>query len=527
MNGFFRDSPAEAFKLFVEGLKNTNRPTAESGKLLKAMGLQGERIMQVLPSLAKNSDRLGDAFRTSNKAYRENNALVKESNAFFKTSVQRQALFKNKIDSLADAMGERLAPIWDDLLETTGNWIDSINNPETINSLANIVNFLGNASVMAGMLASNMAEWIGYISGEKTDLTKMHELQLRLREINNMLQSNEASGMAGIWGKRSKLIEERDDLIKQINNINEKIISKEKEKSEKIIEIEKGKINKIKEINAGTRGPSGATGAAGGDGGDATDTTNAEGMTWEEELEEFRLRNEDLTNLEDERNKNTIKKLRELDKEKEKLSEKQKQRLEADLALAKKYEHQKFITAVDFYGQRVGQFADSLRQMSQLSVKHGKEFFYLAQAASIAQTIMNTATGVMKAFADPTMGVVGSKFAAAAIVATGATQLATILAQKPPGMREGGIVGRMPGTPATGDRQMAFLEPGELVTPKRNAQDVIDMQARQQGSNTQDVDDDLEDENRSQQVVIGFEDDISDFVFAKRRMNQSLNIGVT
>ena len=86
----FKDSPAKAFQIFVDGLKKTKRPTAESARLLGEMGLRGQGVMQVLPSLAKNSHRLAEAMKVANVEYEKNTSLLKESNAYFNTSLKRQ-----------------------------------------------------------------------------------------------------------------------------------------------------------------------------------------------------------------------------------------------------------------------------------------------------------------------------------------------------------------------------------------------------------------------------------------------------
>lgn len=514
----FEESPVKAFQVFIEGLKKTNRSTADSARLLGKLGLGGRRLMQVLPSLAKISDRVGDAVFVSNKAYRENNALLKESNAFFQTSINQQRIFYNILEDFSKNVGKKFAPQWNKLVKETGDWVEQMNNPDTIKNMTNIADLIGKMALGSLRLAGNMAEWIGYFAGDETVISKLHDVGLRITAINTLLKKQNISE-----AEKNNLIKARTKLLAKQSEL-EKQISKEKKQVDKE-EVETTK--KVKEIQ---RDPSGTAPSVAGITPDTgpvkTDIKEeAGGMTWEEELEEFRLRNESLTDIEDKRNEKTIERLKELNEFKSSMSKKDQKQLEKDLELVKKYEKQKFLTSVDFYAQRVGNFADSLYQMSQLSVKHGKEFFYLAQAAAISQTIMNTATGIMKAFA--TMPTPAAFFASAAIGTTGAVQLATILSQKAPGMRMGGIVPQMSGTPASGDRQMAFLEPGELVTPRKNAQEVIDMQARQKGYNTQDFDDEEERNQGRQEVIIGFDDDISDFIFVKRRMNQSLNIGVT
>lgn len=504
----FEESPVKAFQVFLEGLKKTNRSTAESSRLLGRLGLNGQRLMQVLPSLAKISNRLGDAVELSNNAYKENNALLNESNAFFQTSINQQKVFQNILEDFSKNVGEKFAPQWNKLVKETGQWVEQMNNPETINNLTNIADLVGKMAIGSLKLAGNMVEWIGYLSGDKTASEQLHEIELRIRKIKNLM---EQGGLRG-----PKVEKELNDLLQQRAELMEAVSEKTKESAEKEVQIEQEKQREIANIKQV-----------------AEDIEEEKKQEKEErktefrdkEIEDFRLMNERLTDIEDQRNQRAIEKLRELSQFKEFMSKKDQKQLEKDLILAKKYEREKFLTSVSFYAKRSGEFADSLYQMSQISVKYGKEFFYLAQTAAVAQTIMNTATGIMKAHAEVPWP--GSWVQAAAVGTAGAVQLATIFAQKPPGMRKGGIVGRAPGTPSTGDYQMAYLEPGELVTPKESRDETIDTMARKKGYNNQDIDDDMERERTTPHFTIGMEDDISDFVFVKRRMNQSLNIGVT
>ena len=487
INEVFRDSPAKAFKIFVDGLKTTNRPTAESGQLLRSMGLQGERLMAVLPSLAKNSERLGQAFDTSNKAYKDNNALVKESNAFFNTSIQKQKLLKNKIDSLADSIGGVLAPHWNELLDVTGKWIDRINKPETIAAMSDFV-----AGIR--LLASATAEAV-------TQMYQWKVSSVVFSKINDLFLKGTFERYSAIEALNKK---NKDAFLEK-----QAMLPGFQKMADKEVEIEKNKNRKI----AGSKSKAPGTDPKKG------------GMEWEDELNEFRLRNEDLTRIEDERNEKTIAKLRKLEKEKEKLSVKERKRLEEDLKIADKVESQKTAMSLRTATTSFGHVTTMLENIQTLTKNKSKEMFHVIKAARIAETIMNTASGIMNAFA--TMPTPAAFVAAGAIGTTGAVQLATIMDQQPPGMRRGGVVQRMRGTPGTGDRQMAFLEPGELVSPKEDKDDIVDTEARRMGYKNIDIDDDEEQEKTGGHFTLGLEDNISDFVFIKRRMNQSLGIGVT
>lgn len=114
-------------------------------------------------------------------------------------------------------------------------------------------------------------------------------------------------------------------------------------------------------------------------------------------------------------------------------------------------------------------------------------------------------------------------------LANAASALAVVGAQtfSPKSAQTGALVRQEPGSPASGDHQLYRLSPGEFVNPRDQAQKVIDMQAAQKGYNTaKDLTDDDE-TDAEQQVMIGLQPDISDFIFAEHRENLALGTGVT
>lgn len=105
-----------------------------------------------------------------------------------------------------------------------------------------------------------------------------------------------------------------------------------------------------------------------------------------------------------------------------------------------------------------GGMAQSFSDLYELTGEKQKEWFYLAKAAALAETGINTAQGIMKAWAQGgTFGAVG----AALVAVQGAIQTAKILST---GLAEGGVVpGSSPNPKA--DNIMARLTAGEYVQP--------------------------------------------------------------
>ena len=78
-------------------------------------------------------------------------------------------------------------------------------------------------------------------------------------------------------------------------------------------------------------------------------------------------------------------------------------------------------------------------QEKEIQNKAIKKAFAAQQAFQIAQIIMNTATAVMSAYAQP-WGPIGGLAASAGIVALGSTQIALVAQQEPPTLHMGGMI---------------------------------------------------------------------------------------
>jgi hypothetical protein len=103
---------------------------------------------------------------------------------------------------------------------------------------------------------------------------------------------------------------------------------------------------------------------------------------------------------------------------------------------------------------------DDLYEMSKNSVK---EFFYASKAAAVAQTVMNTAAGVMKAMAEP--GGIAGLALAATVAAMGTVQVAKIVGQtlgyQAGGLTPGADTGRDDRLVAVGGKE--FIQPASAV----------------------------------------------------------------
>ena len=104
--------------------------------------------------------------------------------------------------------------------------------------------------------------------------------------------------------------------------------------------------------------------------------------------------------------------------------------------------------------------ANLLNALSSLSALGGRKTFGITKALALAAIPINTAAGIMKAFAE--LPPFAAQLQAAAIGVTGAVQLAKVASSKPPSFAQGGILdGR-----AAGDLNVAKFNGGEAFLTK-------------------------------------------------------------
>lgn len=167
-----------------------------------------------------------------------------------------------------------------------------------------------------------------------------------------------------------------------------------------------------------------------------------------------------------------------------------------------------------FRSQDATAYGMMLDNLVTLGRSGNKELVRVAQAASVAKAIMNTAEGVTKALAigGPILGPI----LAGTMYAAGAVQIATIKSQgfAKGGLVEGGTLGR--------DSVPAMMQQGEIVAPRSNFEEVIgSVRAKREA-------DKLNEEGTSggaMEVVVGFADNAFEIIEEKILERRTLGIG--
>ena len=154
--------------------------------------------------------------------------------------------------------------------------------------------------------------------------------------------------------------------------------------------------------------------------------------------------------------------------------------------------------------------------------------FAATKALALAEIVVNTMRGIA---ASNKLGAPQGPILAKIIkyqgIAAGAIVAATAFKgpPKPVAAQKGALIERLPSGPQFGDSVSVMAEPGELMLPRKNAEQAIDDQARRKGYNQ--IDEDEDDElDREEEIMIGLQPDAADFINIETRRNRALQIGV-
>jgi TP901 family phage tail tape measure protein len=133
----FREDATQAVLAFLGGLKDTE---SVSGSLEK-VGLKGDEVNKVIPTLAVNFDGLTKAMSLANKEARTNQALFNESEKAFSTLESQTQVLVNGLRALSIKVGAELAPDIKNLLGSITGLVGEFNNLDK-ETIANVASFI-------------------------------------------------------------------------------------------------------------------------------------------------------------------------------------------------------------------------------------------------------------------------------------------------------------------------------------------------------------------------------------------------
>jgi len=163
----FRQDAVAGFQLFVEGLGRIVAKGGDVTATLAEFGLQGEELLKVLPTLAKNSDLVADKVAAAAKEWESNTALTNESAAAAQTLAARWTILGNTMGRvIIERLGESNG-VLADLVDTMSGAISFLFQLDTageragtsVQLVATGLQFM--ATSLALIVGSRFIVWLG------------------------------------------------------------------------------------------------------------------------------------------------------------------------------------------------------------------------------------------------------------------------------------------------------------------------------------------------------------------------------
>ena len=113
----WKEDPLTALDAFVTGLGKMDESGGNSIVMLEKLGITEVRQSAAVLALAKSHGLLTEAANLSNTAWKENTALAKEAETRYATTESKITLFKNSVNNMAIAVGDKLSPMLNGLMD--------------------------------------------------------------------------------------------------------------------------------------------------------------------------------------------------------------------------------------------------------------------------------------------------------------------------------------------------------------------------------------------------------------------------
>ncbi|NBC16706.1 MAG: phage tail tape measure protein [Bacteroidetes bacterium] len=163
----FEEDAAEALRAFLRVLNQLDEPDAL--RVLEGLGLEGQRVTDVLLRLSRASDDVDRAFALAAGSIESNNALLQESEERFKTTASQQQLFNNQLEELKRVYGDSAKPSYEGLLALGGGLIEMYTELIEKNKIFDLSNLLTPLAALTRYnlgAASGIANVLGLVGDE-------------------------------------------------------------------------------------------------------------------------------------------------------------------------------------------------------------------------------------------------------------------------------------------------------------------------------------------------------------------------
>lgn len=149
----FETDALGVFQSFIGGLNEVEQNGGSVAATLESFGLRGDEINKVLPVLAQNSELFARALNLANAEVTNATALNEEAERAFSTLASEAQIVRNNFSTLAENIGEQLAPSALQLLQAVNGLLTQLNSLDT-ETVSVIATFLRWGAIITGAISS-------------------------------------------------------------------------------------------------------------------------------------------------------------------------------------------------------------------------------------------------------------------------------------------------------------------------------------------------------------------------------------
>lgn len=153
----FKDDPAQAIALFVQGLAKIKDEGGNLFGVLAQLGIKEAILRDVMMRATQAADDMASSVKLGNSAFEENNAHLVEAEKRFASTESQITSFKNSVTALAIEIGNALLPGITMRVNMFKEWAQGLieiarANPEAVASLVHLAGVVGIVLTAGGFL---------------------------------------------------------------------------------------------------------------------------------------------------------------------------------------------------------------------------------------------------------------------------------------------------------------------------------------------------------------------------------------
>ncbi|WP_419192450.1 phage tail tape measure protein [Engelhardtia mirabilis] len=218
----FRSDPVEVFRDLIRGLRDLGREGGDATAALESIGLTGDRLLAVIPTLAQGYDVLTSSLATANAEVENATALDKEAAKAVEALSNQWKLLGNSVESSVTQFGDSTGAL-SDAVRLTREVVDEVAGLDTrssgaslsVEALATAVRSLGGA--LAGVAVGGGIQALGTVPRALSSVA-------RIAASNPFVALGASAGaLAGLFASASAEARELSEELEGVLNTGDQV----------------------------------------------------------------------------------------------------------------------------------------------------------------------------------------------------------------------------------------------------------------------------------------------------------------